>query len=185
LCGGLGCTAAAVLFAMALMQGNLALACIMLPLAGGLLGFLGYNFSRSTIILGDSGALFIGFIIGCGGLMWSNYTGPHLSVLGPLLVIWVPVTEVLLSIIRRRVAGRPIFSADKGHIHHRLLERGLKSKEAVLILYAWGLCGGAFALLLSYQPLRPWRTPIIASLLALTLVGIGQLRYPEFKWRRT
>jgi UDP-GlcNAc:undecaprenyl-phosphate GlcNAc-1-phosphate transferase len=185
LCGGLGCTAAAALFIMGLMQGNLALECTMLPLIGGLLGFLGYNFTRSTIILGDSGALFIGFMIGCGGLMWSSQTGPHLSMLAPLLVIWVPVTEVLLSIVRRWVGGRPIFSADREHIHHRLLDRGLTTGKAVLILCGWGICGGVFALLLGYQPLRPWRVPVIAGLLAITLVGVRQLRYTEFKWLRT
>jgi UDP-GlcNAc:undecaprenyl-phosphate/decaprenyl-phosphate GlcNAc-1-phosphate transferase len=183
LCAGLGCTAAVALFVMALMQGNLALESATLALAGGLLGFLCYNFSRATMFLGDSGALLIGFLIGCCGLMWSAQTGPQVSMLAPLLVIWVPVTDLFLSIVRRLIARRPIFSADRGHIHHRLLDRGLKSREAVLILYAWGIGDGAFALLFGYPPLHMWQAPVVAVFLAITFVGIRQLWYSEFKWR--
>ena len=107
------------------------------------------------MFLGDSGALLIGFLIGCCGLLWSQQTGPELGMLAPLLVIWVPVADLLLSVLRRWLARRPIFSADRGHVHHRLLDRGLNSREAVLILYAWGACGGLIALLLAYPPMYP------------------------------
>jgi UDP-N-acetylmuramyl pentapeptide phosphotransferase/UDP-N-acetylglucosamine-1-phosphate transferase len=183
LCAGLGFTAATALFFMGLMQGNVELECATVALAGGLLGFLCYNFSRATMFLGDSGALLIGFLIGCGGLLWSQQTGPQLSMLAPVLVIWVPMTDLLLSVVRRRLARRPIFSADRGHVHHRLLDRGLNSREAVLILYAWGTCGGAFALLLAYPPVHPWRALIIAGFFAATGAGIRQLWYSEVKWR--
>lgn len=185
LCGGLGCTAACALFAMALVQGNLALECAALILACALLGFLCYNFSRATMFLGDSGALLIGFLLGCCGVLWSQQTGLQVSMLAPVLVIWVPVTDLCLAILRRSVARRPIFSADRGHIHHRLLDRGLKPGEVVLILYAWGVCGGVFAFLLGYPPLHPWWAVVIGGFLAVTLAGIRQLRYSEFKWRHT
>jgi UDP-GlcNAc:undecaprenyl-phosphate/decaprenyl-phosphate GlcNAc-1-phosphate transferase len=181
LCASLGCTAAGALFLMALMQGNLPLECVALILASAMLGFLCYNFSRATMFLGDSGALLIGFLLGCCGVMWSRQAGPRLSVLAPLLVIWVPVTDLGLSIARRWAARRPIFSADRGHIHHRLLDRGLKTRNVVLILCAWGACGGVFALLLGYPPLYPWSALVVVGFLAVMLAGIRQLRYSEFK----
>jgi UDP-GlcNAc:undecaprenyl-phosphate GlcNAc-1-phosphate transferase len=185
LCAGLGCTAACSLFVMGWMQDNGALASATLVLAGALLGFLYHNFSRATMFLGDSGALLIGFLLGCCGLLWSARTGPQVSMLAPLLVIWVPVTDLAVSIVRRSVAGRPIFSADRAHIHHRLLDRGLNAKRAVLILYGWGLSGGAFALLFGNPELHTWQGPVLAVFLAITLVGIRQLRYSEFKWRHS
>lgn len=181
LCAGLGCTAAGALFLMAWMQGNLALECAALILASAMLGFLCYNFSRATMFLGDSGALLIGFLLGCCGVIWSRQAGPRLSMLAPLLVIWVPVTDLVLSIARRWAARRPIFSADRGHIHHRLLDRGLKARNVVLILCAWGACGGVFASLLGYPPLYPWGALVAAGFLALLLAGLRQLRYSEFK----
>lgn len=185
LCAGLGFTATCALFLMGLMQGNIALECAALILEGALLGFLCYNFSRATMFLGDSGALLIGFLLGSCGVLWSQGTGVQLSMLAPLLVIWVPVMDLSLSIVRRWAARRPIFSADREHIHHRLLDRGLKTREAVLVLNAWGSCGGVFAFLLGYPPLYPWRALVLAGFLAVLLAGLRQLRYPEFKWRHT
>lgn len=185
LCAGLGCTGACVLFAMALVQGDAAMASAMLVLAGALLGFLCHNFNRATMFLGDSGALSIGFLLGCGGLMWCQKTGPQISMAAPLLVISVPVTDLCVSIVRRRAAGRPIFTADRGHAHHRLLDLGLTPRAAVLALYAWGAGGGLFAFLLGYPPLHAWRGVIIAGFLAVTLACIQRLRYPEFKWRHS
>ena len=184
LCGGLGCTAAAALFVMSLVQGNPALECATLALAGALLGFLCYNFSRATMFLGDSGALLIGHLIGCCGLLWwSGQTRPQVGILAPLLVIWVPMTDLLWSVVRRLIARRPIFSADRGHIHHRLVDRGLKSRDAVLLLYAWGIADGVFALLLGYPPLHAWQAVVIAGFLATTFAGVRQLWYSEFNWR--
>ncbi|HLW75691.1 MAG TPA: MraY family glycosyltransferase [Bryobacteraceae bacterium] len=185
LCAGLGCASAGAMFLLALVRDDVPLEAGSLILAGALLGFLFHNFSRATMFLGDSGALLIGFLLGCYGVMWTEQTGASLSMLAPLLVIGVPVTEVCLSVLRRRVAGRPIFSADQGHMHHRLMERGFSSREAVLMLYAWGAGGGVFAFLLVFPSLRAWRAWIIALFLVFILAGVRELRYSEFKWRRT
>lgn len=185
LCAGLGCTASLGLFAMGWMQGNVALERAALVLAGALLGFLCYNFARATMFLGDSGALLIGFMLGCGGIMWSEHTGPRVSMLAPLLIIGVPATDLCLAIVRRRLAGRPIFSADRGHIHHHLIDRGFNPRKTVLILYGWGICAGVFAILLGYPPARPWWALVLAGFLLAAWLGIRQLRYPELKWRHS
>lgn len=185
LCGGLGATASCALFGMALMQGDAELASAMLILAGGLAGFLCYNFSRATMFLGDSGALTIGFLLGCGGLLWARHTGPQFSMIAPLLAICVPVTDLCVSVVRRWAARRPLFAADRGHIHHRLLDRGLTARSSVLILCGCGACGGVFGFLLAYPPLFKWRLVVAAAFLLATLAGIRKLRYPEFRWRHS
>jgi len=185
LCAGLGCTAACVFFAMARLHGIPALACTSLVLIGALVGFLCFNIRRATVFLGDSGALLIGFLLGCCGLLWSRETGPQISMFAPVLVIWVPVMDLGLAVVRRSIARRPIFSADQGHIHHRLLKRGLTPGQAVGILYAFGICAGTLAFLLGAQQLRPWQAPVIAGFLLLTVVCVRELRYSELGWRQT
>jgi hypothetical protein len=87
-----------------------------------------------------------------------------------------------LAIIRRRLKTQPIFSADRGHIHHRLLDRGLSVRRAALILYAVGITGGVFGLLLGYTGGHiVLRAIVIAGLAFAALAGIRELRYPEFE----
>ena len=185
LCAGLGFTAALALFFMGMMQGNRALEAATLPLAGALLAFLCYNFNRATVFLGDSGALLIGFLLGISGLLWTKQAGNRVSMVAPLLVVAVPVVDLSLSIIRRLMARRPIFSPDRAHVHHRLLDRGLKPAGVALVLYTWGTCGGIFAFLLGYPALNPWQWVVIAGFLAAVLVGVHQLGYSDYKWRHS
>lgn len=185
LCSGLGLTSACALFFMAMMKGDSTLEAATLPLAGALVGFLCYNFNRATVFLGDSGALLIGFLLGSCGLVWSGQAGDHMSMLAPLLVIAVPVTDLSLSIIRRLLARRPIFAADRAHIHHRLLDRGLSAPGVSLVLSAWGVGGGVFAFLLGYPALNPWQWLVICAFLAVMLAGIHQVGYSGYKWRHS
>ncbi len=184
LCAGLGCTAALTLFCMATVQSNSLLQCATLPLAAGLLGFLCHNFSRATMFLGDSGALLIGFLLGCCGLLWSGSAHDTLSMLAPLLVLSVPIADLSLSILRRGIARRPIFTADRAHIHHRLLDRGWKPTSVSLVLYLLGAACGLFAFLLGYRPLDSWRWAVVALFCIALLAAIRELRYPEFTWIR-
>jgi len=183
LCAGLGCTGALALFAMAWIRQDAGLEGATLPLAGALLGFLCYNLRRATMFLGDSGALLIGFILGGCGVMWTGQTGMQVVMVAPLLALSVPLADVFLSVLRRLASHRPIFSADRAHIHHRLLDRGLYPTRVVFVLYAWGMCGGVFAWLLGYPPMHGWRWPLMAGFVAMLLAAVHQLRYPELKWR--
>ncbi len=180
LCAGLGFASGAILFAMAWIQGNVALESAVIPLAGSLLGFLCYNFSRATMFLGDSGALLVGFLLGCYGVIWTRGEPAGVHLVAPALALSVPLLDLGLSVIRRVAAHHPIFSADRRHVHHRLLDRGLSPMQAVLILYAWAISGGVFALLLGYPPLRPWWAVLLAGFVATVLFGVRQLRYSEF-----
>lgn len=180
LCAGMGLFATLTLFAASLLHNNLPLSYATLPLAGALLGFLCYNFNPATVFLGDSGALLIGFLLGCYGLVWTQKTETLLSVLVPLLALSIPLLDVSLSVVRRYLRNQPIFSADRGHIHHRLLDRGLSTRQAVWVLYLVATLGAGFALLLTSSPNARYQSLVGTAFLIAVVIGIRQLRYTEF-----
>jgi UDP-GlcNAc:undecaprenyl-phosphate GlcNAc-1-phosphate transferase len=180
LCAGIGLVGSAALFVAGLLQGNVPLVFATLPLMGALLGFLLYNFSRATMFLGDSGALLIGFLVGCYGIMYAE-RATALGFLAPLMVLAVPLADVSLSIVRRSILNRPIFAADKGHIHHRLVNRFRTPQLAVRALLFWAALGGVFALLLGGSSRLLWQGIVVLGFCATVGAGIKELRYSEFK----
>ena len=179
LCAGMGLMATLALFTAAMIHGNYPLAYVTLPLAGSLLGFLCYNVAPATVFLGDSGALLIGFLLGCYGMLWTQKTSTLVSMLVPLLALSIPLLDVSLSVLRRFLRNQPIFSADRGHIHHRLLDRGLSPRQAVWVLYLLAALAASLALLASnfgweYQGF------VIVAFAVVAFIGIRKLRYPEF-----
>src|SRR4051794_4772880 len=110
LCTGMGFFATITFICAGLIQGNPALVSLAIPLSGALLGFLFYNFNPATVFLGDSGALTIGFVLGCFGLVWTEKGTGMLGTLVPLLALVIPMTDLSLSIVRRSLRGVPIFS---------------------------------------------------------------------------
>ncbi|MEL6616458.1 MAG: MraY family glycosyltransferase, partial [Bacteroidota bacterium] len=104
---------------------------------GALLGFLKYNRRPASIFMGDSGSLFLGYVIAAYALRGSAHTDPVLSLVIPAVVMGLPVLDIIVSMLRRKLMGRPMFSPDKDHIHHRLAERSSQT-EAVTTLYWLG-----------------------------------------------
>jgi UDP-GlcNAc:undecaprenyl-phosphate GlcNAc-1-phosphate transferase len=149
-------------------------------LVGALLGFLCYNINPATVFLGDSGALLIGFLLGCYGMIWTQKASTLLSMLVPLLALSIPLLDVSLSVLRRFLRSQPIFAADRRHIHHRLLDRGFSARQAVWVLYLFAALAAALALLAS----SPWggKSQVVVIVLFCVAAGIGirQLRYWEF-----
>jgi UDP-GlcNAc:undecaprenyl-phosphate GlcNAc-1-phosphate transferase len=95
------------------------------------------------------------------------------------MVVAVPLLDVGLSILRRFLGNRPIFGADRGHIHHRLLDSGKTARGAVLNLYLWAALGAAFAILLMLGK-APWHALVLFVFAGFVLAGVRSLRYPEF-----
>lgn len=101
---------------------------------GATLGFLVYNFSPASIFMGDSGSMFLGFIISIIALLgFKNVTMTSLII--PLLILAIPILDIIFAIIRRFLKGQKITSPDKYHIHHQLLNKNLSQKTVVLIIY--------------------------------------------------
>lgn len=123
-----------------------------LALAGSCIGFLPYNFNPAKIFMGDTGALFLGFMLAAVSINGFIKGATALAMVVPVLALGFPIFDTTFAILRRAVSGRPIMEADKGHLHHRLLSIGLGQKRAVLILYAISsLLGGSAAFLLKQK----------------------------------
>lgn len=179
LAAGIGLVATLTMLIAALTQANMPLALATMPLAGCLLGFLRYNFNPASVFLGDSGSLLLGFLLGCYGALWSEKSVTLIALTVPLLALSIPLLDVVLSVLRRYLRNRPIFQADRGHIHHKLLERGFTPKTAVLTIY--GLCsaGAVVSLLVSALHYR-FSGLIVIAFCAAAWFGIRHLEYAEF-----
>jgi UDP-GlcNAc:undecaprenyl-phosphate GlcNAc-1-phosphate transferase len=116
--------------------------------AGSCLGFLPFNFNPARIFMGDTGAMFLGYILACISVLGPFKSTTAIALFVPLLVLGVPIFDTVTGIIRRLAAGKSPLAADRGHIHHRLLDRGLSTRQAVLFIYALTglLCGLALEL---------------------------------------
>ncbi len=180
LASGVGLFATGTTLIAAILQGNTGLAMATIPLVGCLLAFLRYNFAPASVFLGDSGSLTIGFMLGCFGLIWSQRSGSLLGMVAPLMALALPLVDVGLSISRRFMRSRPIFGADRGHVHHMVLALGFKPRDAALILY--GFCGIAafFSILLNVASLRHLRPLTLLAFCAFVFAGVKALGYVEF-----
>jgi UDP-GlcNAc:undecaprenyl-phosphate/decaprenyl-phosphate GlcNAc-1-phosphate transferase len=176
---GIGLVATVTTLIAGLLQGDFGLVIATAPLAGALLGFLMFNFNPASIFLGDGGSLWIGFMLACYGVIWCEKSVTVMSITAPMMALAIPLLDTALSILRRYLRRQPIFTADRGHIHHRLLDRGLSPRQAVLLLYAAGGIGASFSLLQSTGS-ATIRGLIVVVFCVLVWSGIRYLGYREF-----
>ncbi len=177
LAAGISLVATATMIVAAIFQHNIDLALATVPLAACLLGFLRYNFNPATIFLGDSGSLFIGFLLGCYGVLWSQKSATILGMTAPLMALAIPLLDTAIAIVRRFLHGKPIFGADRGHIHHRLLERGLTPRRTALLLYGVGTLAAILSLSMATGR---FEVPVLIIFCVAVWIGIQRLGYVEF-----
>lgn len=179
LAAGSGIFATVTILLGGLLYDNMALALATVPLAGALLGFLRYNFNPASIFLGDSGSLTLGFLLGCYSVMWGQKSAVALGMTAPLLALAVPLLDTTVAIGRRFIRGQRIWEADHQHLHHRLLDRGLTPRKAVLLLYA--ACGFAAVLsLLCCVRENHLKGAVVVLSCAAAWIGLQHLGYVEF-----
>jgi len=135
LAAGIALIVSVALVVLGLITGNILIALICLPLAGSLAVFLLFNFHPARIFLGDTGSMFLGYILATVTLMGTYKSETFAIILGPVLALSFPIFETLVSMSRRIIRGVPIFAGDNYHTHHRLLKKGFSEQEVVLILY--------------------------------------------------
>ena len=169
-----------VVFVVAIFSGSSLVSLLTIALAGAILGFLRFNFNPATIFLGDCGSLFIGFMLSALALEGATQKAPTvIAVAIPVVSFGLPILETMLSIFRRLMSGKPVFTADREHIHHKLLQLGMSDRKVVIVLYA---VSAVFALLSLFLL---WPTGSTLGLV-LAVVGIGvwfgvqHLGYLEF-----
>ena len=176
---GLGLFATLTMVIAGLLQNNVPLLAVTLPVAGFLLGFLRYNFNPATVFLGDSGSLLLGFSLGCFAVIWSLKSATLLGMVAPVMAMFVPILDVGLSVVRRFLRQEPVFRADRGHIHHRLLDQGLTPRRAVLLLYGACLIGALFSIA-QLVAAKQFGGLIVLVFCAAAWVGVQHLGYVEF-----
>lgn len=169
-----------VILVVALSGGHLVMIVVTIVLCGALSGFLRYNFNPASIFLGDSGALFIGFLLAALSLMGAQKATTAIAVITPILAFGLPVVDTTVTMARRLIGGRPIFQGDGEHIHHMLLARGWSQRRVVLILYSVCAVFGLLAAL-STKTSSPLTGFVLFVIAAAVIVAVGQLRYHEME----
>jgi UDP-GlcNAc:undecaprenyl-phosphate GlcNAc-1-phosphate transferase len=182
LAGGVALFAGATLMTAALLSGQPGFAWAVAPMVGAVGGFLFYNFNPASIFLGDCGSLLLGFLLGCYGILWSGNS--HTGMLAPLIMLALPLVDASIAILRRFLRRQPIFSPDRSHIHHRLLDKGLPVRAVALRLYSVSALAGVVALYVGAIASRAERLAVVLLVCGVAF-GVSRLRYSEFEaaWR--
>ncbi|MFD9907173.1 MraY family glycosyltransferase [Streptomyces sp. NPDC059063] len=166
-------------------------------LMGMCLGFLPHNMHPARIFMGDSGSMLIGLVLAAGAISITGQVDPDamklnlggtrdathamlpvfIPLLMPLTIIAIPFADLVLAIVRRTWKGQSPFAADRGHLHHRLLEVGHSHSRAVLIMYFWSALIAFGTVAYSVHSTNMW---ILLLIVALSAVGLGLLLLPRF-----
>ncbi|HQA59873.1 MAG: MraY family glycosyltransferase [Tepidanaerobacteraceae bacterium] len=146
---------------ISLEQANGAL--VMAILAGAAIGFLPYNFNPAKIFMGDTGAMFLGFVLAAQAVEGTVKSATAIALIVPILALGLPIFDTAFAILRRFINGKPLMQADKGHVHHRLIAIGLSQKQAVLFMYIISISLGICSLVLA-------RIGVKQAVIALSLV---------------
>ncbi|MEJ7803479.1 MAG: MraY family glycosyltransferase, partial [Candidatus Limnocylindria bacterium] len=117
--------------------------------AGAAVGFLAYNLHPATIIMGDTGSMFLGFVVAAIGISLTQDGVQPVHPWVPMVALGVPIIDTAWAIVRRTARGEPLFIADRGHVHHQLLRIGLSQRDAMLILTAVSAGFAVIAVLLA------------------------------------
>jgi len=180
LASGVALIASGTLIAAALITGRLELAIALAPIVGALLGFLVFNSNPASIFLGDCGSLLLGILLGCHGVLLGNEPAMSRGMLAPVVLLAIPFADVSLAMTRRFLRRQPIFSADRSHIHHRLLALGLTARGVVTVLYGAEILAGILALSVGLSGHR-WDIAVLAVFVCAGVLCIGKLEYAEFE----
>ncbi len=161
------------LFVLGVTRDNPMVGLASIALAGALVGFLRYNFNPATIFMGDSGSLFLGYVLAVIAISGSAKSSTVVSLLIPLLAMGLPVMDVLFALARRFLGGRPLFAADREHMHHKLLDWGFSQRQTVLVLYA--ACGALALGALGLQYANSVQAAAILAAFGIAAVGVSQV----------
>ena len=168
LAAGVSSIAALSLMVLCIMTGSEAAVVLTAALAGACLGFLPRNFNPAEIFMGDTGATFLGFVLAVTSIMGVFKGYAILAVVLAILCLGLPIFDTLFAMGRRIANHRPIMQADRGHLHHRLIDKGYSQRQAVIILYGISLICGLFAIFMVMRN---------AGTAAITIITIFALSY--------
>lgn len=184
LSGGIAAVAAAFFFLFAAMSGQYLVASLAIALLGACLGFLRYNFNLASIFMGDTGSLFLGFVLAALGIKLRFGNVVSITWMIPIIVLGVPIFDTtLVTISRLRRGLNPLTTPGKDHVSHRLVAMGLTRREAVLTLYLLCCALGMVAMLVSQLRVVTEAYVIAGILVALAVLALVKLEGVQFEGR--
>ncbi len=169
---GVSAISAATLLVIALLVGEAGIAVILTALLGACLGFLPYNFNPAKIFMGDTGSTFLGFILACLSIQGMFKLYAVISFAVPFLILGVPIFDICFAVIRRLARHQSPMQADRGHIHHRLIDMGFSQKQAVAITYMLTAMLGLSAVVLTSSG-EGKALILIGSIFVVGAIGLG------------
>lgn len=149
LAGGVAVISSFSLLIISLLLGRFEMAFLLSSILGSVLGFLFYNFPPASIFMGDSGAMFLGFILGAISIIGVLRVSTIINLFFPIVVLGFPVLDTAFSIIRRLLEGRAPWKYDKDHLHHRFLRIGMKTEQSIAFIYLITICMSLLAIIIS------------------------------------
>ena len=174
LAAGVATIASVTIFLVALQQNIMLVAVLTAALAGAACGFLYYNFNPARIFMGDSGSMFLGYMLAGISVIGAVKCAATIALIVPILALGLPILDTTFAIVRRYCGGVPIFKPDKGHLHHRLMDLGFSQRQAVLLMYVISALLGLSAVALtevSYQ----FAILIVCVVIAAVLFGAKKI----------
>ncbi|MGH4126154.1 MAG: glycosyltransferase family 4 protein [Clostridium sp.] len=147
LAAGIAFISCVTLMIVSIINGRLEPAFLTAVLSGAILGFLPYNFNPASIFMGDTGSQLLGFLLAAISIEGAIKSATAFVIAVPILAFALPIYDTLFAMIRRKANGKSIMQADKGHLHHRLLDMGLSQKQAVIIMYFISAVLGGIAII--------------------------------------
>jgi UDP-GlcNAc:undecaprenyl-phosphate GlcNAc-1-phosphate transferase len=183
LAAGVSIIAVLTLFAVSLQENQVIAPMLAVLLAGSCFGFLKYNFNPAKVFMGDTGAMFIGYIIAAVSITGALKSAAAVTIFVPMLALAVPILDTTFAIIRRIFNDRPIGEADHGHIHHRLLAIGMNQKQAVISVYLISAILGMIAFVINGikfdQALMIFVSVILVIIYGAKKLGIFSVELPQ------
>jgi len=179
LAAGICAVTCGVIVVLTLYFGPPVMTIMMLSLLGALSGFLFFNFNPAKIFMGDSGSLFLGFTIASSSVLCAAKAETLVGLALPVLALGIPIFDTLLSMLRRFLERRSVFSPDRSHFHHRLLALGLHQRHAVITAYILTLLTAGFGMFMLFtrnaQTIILFVCIVLLLVMAFRIVGAVQL----------
>lgn len=178
LAAGISAITALTIFILSTMTNKADAAILSIAIFGGCIAFLIFNFHPAKLFMGDSGSLTLGFLLGVAALLATTRTAVFLSMMAPILAAGVPVLDTLLAILRRKRQHKRIDEADKGHIHHKLLQSGLSQRKTVLIMWGWSALLSVCGIVITFDQ-GPAALMVVVVTLLVTIILFAKLHLLE------
>ena len=148
-------------------------------LAGSCLGFLPRNFSPADVIMGDTGATFLGYVLAVSSIIgvFKSYALLSVAIVG--FAVALPILDTAFVMIRRMLSGKSPMSADRGHLHHKLIDMGLSDKQTVIVLYIASIVAGGVALMIAVQNVYALVIGLTALFVLVSIIYVYRKRVGE------